>query len=472
MNTNVNANSIATSLKIKVGVFVVGSLLLIAALTFFVNDKPFWWRPCGLVYINIDDATGLKSKSPVRSLGIQIGYLKTVELTETYVRLGICITAPVEVLADTRAYIKGEGFLGDKFVELKPVKYIGSDKTKAVKNSIRQHDFRLVDFLIPSAAAEDKGKEVKVGENSQDMNKLIGELNKLVTHMSALAADIHSTLKPEDMKKTLDNLNKTLEGAAQTLSPKGNLNATATKALIKLEGAFTALKDQMEKINRGEGSLGKLLNDSTYADEIQKALKNLNKLLNRASDLRLVVNVGAEQVNQYNGGRGYFQLSLWPAPDRYYRLGASVDPRGRLRIINTTTTVGTVSTNVQTQEVEEGAFLFTAMLGKVFFKRLDLSVGALYGDATLSTQINLGPTGSEEMLVVRNDIYSRGRGVKVNDRLIVQAHPFAPFNMFQSLYVQGGIESFRQYNGKIVTSFGAGISFDDEDIKLLFALKP
>lgn len=146
------------------------------------------------------------------------------------------------------------------------------------------------------------------------------------------------------MKKTLDNLNKTLEGAAQTLSPKGNLNATATKALIKLEGAFTALKDQMEKINRGEGSLGKLLNDSTYADEIQKALKNLNKLLNRASDLRLVVNVGAEQVNQYNGGRGYFQLSLWPAPDRYYRLGASVDPRGRLRIINTTTTVGTVST--------------------------------------------------------------------------------------------------------------------------------
>src|SRR5690606_35586037 len=79
-------------------------------------------RPCEPVHIYVDDASGLLKKSPVRSLGIQIGYLNSVELAGDQVRLNICITAPVEVTQRTRAYIRGEGFLGDKFVELRPVR--------------------------------------------------------------------------------------------------------------------------------------------------------------------------------------------------------------------------------------------------------------------------------------------------------------------------------------------------------------
>src|SRR5471030_3147144 len=109
--------------QIKVGVFTLAALALIGGVTVYVNYKPFWWRPCQLVHINVEDATGLKAKSPIRSLGLEIGYLKTIELSETYVSLGICITAPVEVLPSTRAFIRSEGFLGDKFVELKPMKY-------------------------------------------------------------------------------------------------------------------------------------------------------------------------------------------------------------------------------------------------------------------------------------------------------------------------------------------------------------
>src|SRR3990172_4642657 len=127
------SDSTDISVRLKVGLFTVLGLLLVGAITVFVNDRPFWWRACQLVHINVEDATGLKSKSPVRSLGLQIGYLKTISLSETHVRLGICITAPVEVIPDTRAYIRGEGILGDKFVELKPVKYNGPVKSVRVE---------------------------------------------------------------------------------------------------------------------------------------------------------------------------------------------------------------------------------------------------------------------------------------------------------------------------------------------------
>src|ERR1041385_3309861 len=119
-----STNEAGTVTRIRVGIFTLATLGLIGAITVFVNDKPFWWRPCQLVHINVEDATGLKTKSPVRSLGLQIGYLQSVELSETHVRLGICITAPVAVLDTTRGYIRGEGFLGDNFVELKPVRYL------------------------------------------------------------------------------------------------------------------------------------------------------------------------------------------------------------------------------------------------------------------------------------------------------------------------------------------------------------
>src|SRR5690606_16195323 len=112
-----NPSQASSATKFKVGIFTLVGLFLIGATTVFVNDRPYWWRPCHLVHINVEDATGLKTKSQIRSLGLEIGYLKSVTLSETHVRLGICITAPVEVLPSTRAYIRGEGFLGDKFVE-------------------------------------------------------------------------------------------------------------------------------------------------------------------------------------------------------------------------------------------------------------------------------------------------------------------------------------------------------------------
>src|SRR4051794_35754295 len=194
--------------RFKVGIFTVLGLSLIALTTVLINGNPFWWRPCQLVNISVEDASGLKTKSPIRSLGIEIGYLKSVMLSETHVTLGICITAPVEVLPSTRAYIRGEGFLGDKFVELKPVKYIGepmktpdsqapalAPATTMPQNStapgankrwpaaieyIPEATQSLLDWLIPSAYAANpsaggnaKSREIPVGEGGQDMQEVV-----------------------------------------------------------------------------------------------------------------------------------------------------------------------------------------------------------------------------------------------------------------------------------------------------------
>ncbi len=497
-------NSASSSTRFKVGIFTVLGLLSILAVTVLVNNRPYWWRPCQLVKINVEDATGLKTKSPIRSLGIEIGYLTSVELTETHVTLGICLTAPVEVLTSTRAYIRGEGFLGDKFVELKPVKYLGrqvsDDKGKGTENTrmidLDRSSHDVVSWLIPDAGAASEipkvegvplppidspktlkerpskgGREIPVGEEGQDVQHLVGRVDDLVQEMSGLTSNLKKSLNPEEMKRTMDQLNVTLQNANRTLSPEGGINQTAQRTLAKLEDSIEQLRDQMTRVNKGEGSVGMLLNDPTYAEEIRTAIKNINRLLNRVGDMRFVVDIGGVVLPTYSGGRAWLQLGIWPNPSRYYLLGLASDSRGR--ISNTTTTTITVAGGLtqtitsQSQVLDQTSVLPIAMMGKIFWNRLDLSVGVLYGDGAGSAKILLGPNGSERTFEIRNDLYLRTNSAGVDDRLTFTTRPFS------NLYVNAALESVRGMpgTGQAVYSFGAGISFDDEDIKLLFALR-
>jgi hypothetical protein len=184
--------------------------------------------------------------------------------------------------------------------------------------------------------------------------------------------------------------------------------------------------------------------------------------------MRFVINVGMEQIPVYDGGRGFFQLGIWPTASRYYLLGFTIDPRGARRLTDTTTTVGSSSMVTRTEQIEQGGMLITGMIGKVFYNRFDLAVGAIHGDGALSVGILLGPNQKENSFVIHSDTYARGQGIALNNRLNVIVRPFSMFDGLDSVYVKGGIESVRKVNGKYAYMFGAGVSFDDEDIKLLF----
>ena len=532
--------------RFKVGVFTVLGIVAAIFVSIFITNRPSWWRPCQYVKINVEDATGLNTKSPVRSLGIQVGYLKTVELFESHVALGVCLTAPVELLPSTRAYIRGEGFLGDRFVELKPLKYIteesvtpastapsevvpasqeekgkgrGKDQVSFLNLSLNS----LYSLMVPHVYAETplkaqgspsqegtsvlnvsdqrppselagrkapsqflhksgpggrSGKEIPVGEESQDIQHLVTRVDELVDQMSGLTDNLKQAIDPEDLKKTMKQLNRTLENASRTLSPEGGLNQTAQRTLGKLEDAIEQLRDVMTRVNKGEGSVGMLLNDPAYADEIKSALKNLNQFLNKANRIRLNIDLGGAAFSRLNGGRGWFHLGIWPKVDRYYLIGISGDSRGRISNRVVTTQIGNQTQTYTTTIVDPTELLITAMLGKVYWgKRVDLSVGALYGDGAVSAKFNVGPSESEEMFQVRVDGYIRNAaGIRtvegqsqssgLDSRLTVSFLPI-PY-----AYVRAGVESLRQFSEKSANYFvGAGITFDDEDIKLLLSLR-
>ena len=107
------------------------------------------------------------------------------------------------------------------------------------------------------------------------------------------------------------------------------------------------------------------------------------------------------------------------------------------------------------------------MMGKVYWNRLDLSVGVLYGDGAGSAKVYLGPKGSERLFEIRNDLYLRTNSAGLDDRVTFTVRPIS------TIYLAAAMESYKgpSGGGQPTFSYGVGISFDDEDIKLLFALR-
>lgn len=490
----------------RVGLFFFLGIVLTLGSTVLVNDRPFWWRPCQYVTIQVVDATGLKMRSPIRSLGIQIGYLRDIELSEEAVRLGICITATVEILPETKAYIRGEGFLGDKFVELKPVRNAqpredaaanetGSRRPLKVKSVPLAWVERVFGLLVghqafaqtspepalvpvpskksPSGTNRTKSssggsRSIPVGTQEQDLQQVMGQVNSLVNDVSSLTKSLNDALRPEDFQRTMQELNRVLEGASKALSPQGSLTTTAQRSLIKLEDAIEQLRDQLTRVNQGRGSAGRLLNDDAFADKIDEILTKMNRLLGRADSLRTEVELQGFSMPSVGGTRASFNFMIWPSDHRYYRVGLAVDPRGRVFTTSIRETVGGELTDTPVTWVEQGGFVFSAMLGKVFWNRLDVSLGVLHSDGAFSVEAYLGPEDHLRLVTVRNDLYSRfygGLNSKFDNRIYVTVNPLA------SLVLSAGMDGFRRdfTNGEWPWFVGAGLRFDDEDIKLLFS---
>jgi phospholipid/cholesterol/gamma-HCH transport system substrate-binding protein len=235
--------------------------------------------------------------------------------------------------------------------------------------------------------------------------------------------------------------------------------------LAKLEDAIEQLRDMFTRINKGEGSVGMLINDPTYAEELKEALKNVNKLLSKTGGVKFVVDMGAQEIAGYGSGRGWFKLQIWPDPTRYYLLGIGVDPRGKRTVVNTTTTAGGLTATTQTVTVEESGLLLTGMLGKVLWNRLELAAGVLHSDAAATVGIWVGPHDHENTIQFYNDVYSRGKDFGIDYRFTTVVRPWS------IVYLQAGVESIHRVDNKIPLFVGAGVSFDDDVIKLLFALR-
>ncbi len=487
---------------LRIGIFTAVGVLAIVAFSIYVNDHPYWYRACNEVKIHVDDATGLRRKSPVKTLGLEIGYINAVDLDGDRVLVKVCVTGPVSLNSETRAYIRSSGFLGDKFLELKPMDKLGKlpvssppsapipapaepaptesspsssldslDSSYEIQGQTQPNPLlrflrAAADWLVPAAHAEEQGTTLNASRDAE-LQDTVKKVGKLIDQLTLMVGDLREVTQQKEFKETIVNLNGSMKHLEGLLRPDGKVMKNVSAAMESLKTTMAAAEAVMNKVKEGEGSLGKFINDPSLYDDIRAAIQSINLLLGKAGLLRTFVDIGTWRVPAYDGNKSFFRLTIAPNPSRYYLIGITSDPRGRDTKTTTSTSVNGGSTNVETKTVnEEKGLRITAMFGK-YFGPLDLRVGLLedYGAVGIGLWLD-----SARRYGIHADIYSLGNQKPVTARIAARA------TIYSSVYVTGGIDQLQKYTdskGRSQTTyfFGGGLFFDDDDLKYLLAFK-
>ena len=494
----------ALSTELKVGFFTVFVLLILAFMTFKVGGLDWMKKEGYTVYVNFRDIAGLDEKTKVKVAGVDAGVIEKIELHEGIARLTLRIRRDVPIYSDAVASIKAAGLLGDKYLEINT----GSQPPQLKNGDTLAHVIELVDvddMLRRLSKVSDS-----ISTLAASLNEAFGSeesknaLKKTVLNLGDVTSNLNQTIVANDrkMRNVLDNIRdltaslsefidknkdpltatisnmKDLSGKVKSDAPEliSNLNKAARDLKDLVEENRSAVKNTVqsfghiaEQIDKGEGTLGKLVKDEKLYNSVNSAAEGLNKTLGAIDRFKTFITFQADYLAESREGKGYFYVTLQPKPDKYYILGIVRDPLGNVTTKKTETTTAT-GTSIVKKEVTQTKLEFTAQIAKRFsdtemFKDTALRVGITESTFGVGADYFFNKDkgrGSVDIWDFSNDEEDSGNPhVKVG----------VDYYLFKNLFVTAGADNLlsKKKRGGYA---GVGVRFEDEDLKYLLGSMP
>jgi len=496
--------------EFKVGLFFLTALGLIGYMfhtldqRFFVKQKQY--------YTLLANASGVIEKTQVKTNGVSIGKVKTIKLLADVIRLEFDIDADVFIPKGSTIQIKTRGLLGDVFLEIRrsgrseelevesyiPMDTDHIDMAKLINltGSIAE-DIKYISGHFSKMFKESnisifiKNFFINIEKITRKINIILYENEKnilLITQNLQLSTRDFGKIIQQERENFHQLVLYTKHAAEEFQKLGGRLNTTFDKK--KIEKFFQSFDASMrdiqiisrnmrfisERIESGQGSLGKIVNDTKITDEIQSTLKNVREMLSSVNKLETLIDVQSE-FRRKTGNQNYYNLFLEPRPDKFFMLG--VTSMREQRVTTVTETLGkndaVVKDGSRVDSVKretvytEEALRFNLQYGRRF-SFLTLRVGLFESEGGLGVDLHF----FNNRLFWSIEAFGWGE-----DSLRIWAHfkTSLSWKFFDHLLLKVGLDDFTRYgepDGRHVdaTNFflGAGLRFNDEDLKKLFGL--
>ncbi len=482
------------STELKVGFFAVIVIVILAFMTFRVGGLDWMKKEGNIFYIYFRNIAGLDEKTKVKIAGVDAGVIEKIELKEGQAKLTIRVNRDIPVFNDASASIKATGLLGDKYLEIKT----GSQKPALAKGDTIKDVIEFVDI-------DDMVRKLsKVSENistlADSLNEALGteearrSLKESMLNLGEITSNLNQTISVNDkkMRTVLDNI-KDITVSVNDLIDKNKEPFTATvgnlkefSAQLKTDGpdlianlnkATRELKEMVEEnkpgikstvesfnniakqIDKGEGTLGKLVKDERLYESINKAAEGVDRTIGAIERFRTFITFQADYLTKPKDGKGYFYVTLQPKPDKYYILGVVGDPVGSV----TTTKTITDGRKVTEDEIET-KLEFTAQFAKRlkdFALRIGLIENTFGFGGDYFFHNDRGKVTTDVWDFSHDEEGAKNPHVKVG----------VDYFIFKNLFVSAGADNIlnKKWRGAYA---GVGLRFEDEDFKYLFGTMP
>ncbi len=241
--------------KLRVGMFVLFGL---AVLAFLILNSTGDFNPFEKklhLKAHFPAADGLREGSEVQLAGVRIGKVDAVTFLPPDTEGDMKVEALMSVDSEFNGTPTNERIRKDSVAQLIALSFLANDKTINISPGSLKAD------PVQEGDILNSGTAISINQLTETGNNLLEQINKLVVPTNEI----------------LNKANRgegTIGKIVNDESLYNNLDATVADARLTM----TKLQTTIDKINRGEGSAGKLLNDNELYENLNKTVAQLESI--------------------------------------------------------------------------------------------------------------------------------------------------------------------------------------------------
>jgi len=505
------------SREARVGIFVLLGLIILTFFTFRVSKWGLIAEKGYRLTVDFDSAAGLEPKSDVKMAGVPIGKVEEIQLVGNRARLVLRIHQGIRIPIDSIGSIQTQGLLGEKYVELLPGKDTQRNlpaggqvantlsptnldemvrKLSAIGDDVKKFTDSLsatfgteegkkaLGDILRDVRATTASLRVVVQGNEERLGRILANVDRLSADLSEISSsnkeNVRATIAnlrafSDTLKSETPALMRKLEEMSERVSGVVGDNRENLKESIRnlktasarLDNTLDAAGKVMAKIDRGEGTLGKLVNDNTAHVSLTDTLDGINRYVRKTEQLKTFVDYRLEWQQAPSEFKHYVNLRLQPTADKYYTIGVVDDPRGKFSSSTSTITVNGTPTTYAT-ETYDNKLKFSALIARRF-SGLTVKGGVLESTGGLGVDYEL----LKNRLTVGADAWDFARKDLSGKSVPPHLKVYGNYDIVKNLFVTGGVDDVLSTERNLRTMFlGFGIKFADEDLKTVLGAVP
>ena len=460
----------------------------------------------------VEGSGGLAVNAFVKIAGVTVGWVDNIVLTENgIVEISLRVKKDYTLFKNSFITISQDGLIGSRTIEIDygdssaGVLHPGSTLAIPGKSTTSVNDILETAKEITESIQDVVSSFQGVFATPEAEKKLSSILNSV--HKTGVKLQSFSeTLDDVTQKKVVsiaDNLDKVGQDIRDILKSSKNkvedFVDNVSKASVDLKSSsknidktFSNTEEISGKIARGEGTLGKLVNEDDLYRDVKDAVEDVKNIVGKVGNLSLQVDMNSATFYDKSNNRGVAELRLATQPDYFYALQLSSDRRGRAERVNEYGSFfdeqgnkldlmspsfsdyqkARVASKVERIRIVPGGMSFGAQFCKKF-NDLTLRLGLFENTIGFQAEYDFAPK-SKYFRILKTSVeafdFNGFNRVEVETRPHVRWTNKVSFGMKNIYTVFGMDDLFSSNNGSFFVGFG--ITFEDDDLKYMLTMLP
>ena len=443
------------------------------------------------VHAFLPDVTGIAPRSRVMTSGIQVGYIERLSLEKGRARVDIKMRPEFPLYDDAAIGRRATSLIGESIIVLAPgtegmeripnegeiKRFLEEPDIQSIQGQIADilKDVKAVTGTLKNTVGSDRGQDQidkilkNLAEVTEALNQAVKEnragVKGVIDNVNGIAGDSRPQIAEilANVKQVTDDVRK-MTGVAgggrdgRDAKP-GELRSTierVNRASASLESTLAHADAVAARIDKGEGTLGKLTKDETLINEVESVIENVGDLVGGIGRVQTVVGLRTDYNFLANTIKSYVELRLQPTEDKYYVIELVNDPRGKTGFEQVD--VDTTNPNLpahyrEVRTTTTNAFRFSFQ----FAKRLGPVTGR-FGIKESTGGIGLDLHLLNDRFELRQDLFGFGEELSPRWRIALA------YEFIRKLWLLGGVDDI--LNGARRDYFvGLQLRFTDHDLK-------